>query len=97
VRWSLPALVTISVLVSVGMWFERFLFIVTTLAHHYLPQNWGNYRPTVPEVLICLGGFGWFFMLFLLFIKIFPSISVAETMEREHAAARAGEPEPGHA
>ena len=97
VRWSLPALVIISVLVSMGMWFERFLFIVTTLAHHYLPQNWGNYRPTLPEVLICLGGFGWFFMLFLLFIKIFPSISVAETMEREHAAAHAGEPEPGHA
>ena len=97
VRRSLPALVVISALVSVGMWFERFLFIVTTLAHHYLPQNWGNYRPTVPEVLICLGGFGWFFALFLLFIKIFPSVSIAETMEREHAAAQVGEPESGHA
>ena len=87
VRRSLPALVVISVLVSVGMWFERFMFIVTTLAHAYLPQNWGHYRPTVPEVLIVLGGFGWFFMLFLLFIKIFPSMSVAETMERGHALA----------
>jgi Ni/Fe-hydrogenase subunit HybB-like protein len=97
VRRSLPALVIISVLVSVGMWFERFLFIVTTLAHTYLPQNWGLYRPTVPEVLICLGGFGWFFTLFLLFIKIFPSISVAETMEREHAAAHSAELEANHA
>jgi Ni/Fe-hydrogenase subunit HybB-like protein len=87
VRRSLPALVAISALVTIGMWFERFLFIVTTLAHHYLPQNWGHYAPTVPEVLICLGGFGWFVMLFLLFIKIFPCMSVAETMERQHAAA----------
>jgi Ni/Fe-hydrogenase subunit HybB-like protein len=96
VRRNLTALVTISALVSIGMWFERFLLIVTTLAHHYLPQNWGNYRPTVPEVLICLGGFGWFFMLFLLFIKIFPSMSVAETMERQHAAAHLEEAEAGY-
>jgi Ni/Fe-hydrogenase subunit HybB-like protein len=89
VRRSLPALVAISVLVSAGMWLERFMFIVTTLAHHYLPQAWGHYVPTVPELLICLGGFGWFFMLFLLFIKIFPSMSVAETMERQHHAAHA--------
>lgn len=88
VRRSLPALITISVLVSIGMWFERFMLIVTTLAHHYVPQNWGNYVPTVPEVLICVGGFGWFFMLFLLFIKIFPSMSIAETMERQHAMAQ---------
>jgi molybdopterin-containing oxidoreductase family membrane subunit len=87
VRLSLSALVTVAVLVTVGMWFERFLFIVTTLAHHYDPGNWGTYTPTAPELLICLGGFGWFFMLFLLFIKIFPSMSVAETMQVEHAIA----------
>jgi molybdopterin-containing oxidoreductase family membrane subunit len=86
VRRSLPALVAISVVVSVGMWLERFMFIVTTLAHNYLPQNWGNYTPSLREALICLGGFGWFFMLFLLFIKIFPAMSVAETMQGEHAA-----------
>jgi len=91
VRRSLPALIAISVLVSVGMWLERFMFIVTTLAHNYLPQNWGNYTPSLREALICLGGFGWFFMLFLLFIKIFPSMSVAETMQGEHAALHGGE------
>jgi Ni/Fe-hydrogenase subunit HybB-like protein len=96
VRRSLPALIVISVLVSIGMWFERFMFIVTTLAHHYLPQAWGNYSPTLIEVLICLGGFGWFFMLFLLFVKIFPSMSVAETMERQHAMAH-GEAHAGEA
>jgi len=102
VRASMPALVAVSVLVAVGMWFERFMFIVTTLAHHYLPQAWGNYTPTWTEVLICLGGFGWFFMLFLLFIKIFPSMSVAETMERLHheaahpGPAQVGAPEASH-
>ncbi len=101
VRRSLPALIVISVLVSVGMWFERFLFIVTTLARAYDPANWGNYRPTWPELLICLGGFGWFFMLFLLFVKIFPSMSVAETMQHDHAltlpAPAGGETEASHA
>jgi Ni/Fe-hydrogenase subunit HybB-like protein len=89
VRGSLPALIVISVLVSIGMWFERFLFIVTTLAHHYDPANWGHYTPTWPELLICLGGFGWFLMLFLLFVKIFPSMSVVETMQAEHALSSA--------
>jgi molybdopterin-containing oxidoreductase family membrane subunit len=97
VRRSMPALVVVSVVVTIGMWFERFMFIVTTLAHHYLPQAWGDYTPTVPEVLICLGGFGWFFMLFLLFIKIFPSMSVAETMERLHHEATHGEAGHGEA
>jgi Ni/Fe-hydrogenase subunit HybB-like protein len=92
-RRSLPVLIVLSVLVTIGMWFERFLFIVTTLAHNYDPENWRNYVPTLRELAICLGGFGWFIMLFLLFIKIFPSMSIAETMQGQHAAAA----EPGPA
>jgi Ni/Fe-hydrogenase subunit HybB-like protein len=89
VRRSLPALIVISVIVTVGMWFERFLFIVTTLSHSFDPQNWGHYVPSGTELLVVAGGFGWFFLLFLLFIKIFPCMSVAETMQAEHAAAAA--------
>jgi Ni/Fe-hydrogenase subunit HybB-like protein len=85
VRRSLQAMIVIAVLVTAGMWFERFLFVVTSLARNFDPQNWGNYVPTVPELLICLGGFGWFAMLFLLFVKIFPSMSVAETLQGEYA------------
>ena len=96
-RRSLAALVTISVLVTVGMWFERFLFIVTTLARSYVSQNWGNYAPTVREALICLGGFGWFFMLFLLFIKLFPCMAISESMQGEHATRAATSLEAGHA
>ncbi len=96
VRRSLPAMIVIAVLVTAGMWLERFLFIVTTLARNYDPQNWGNYSPTVPELLICLGGFGWFAMLFLVFVKVFPSMSVAETLQGEYATAR-NEAEASHA
>jgi len=85
-RRNLPTMVVLSVLVTVGMWFERFMFIVTTLAHNYDPFMWRNYSPTGRELCICLGGFGMFLTLFLLFIKILPSMSVAETMQGEHAA-----------
>ena len=84
-RRSLATLVVVSVLVTIGMWFERFLFIVTSLAHNYDPDTWRSYVPTLRELAICLGGFGWFVMLFLIFIKVFPSMSVAETMQGQHA------------
>jgi Ni/Fe-hydrogenase subunit HybB-like protein len=92
VRQSLPAVITISVLVTVGMWFERFLFIVTTLARSFVSQNWGNYTPTLREIFICLGGVGWFFMLFLLFIKLFPCMSISESMQNRHALGEADVP-----
>jgi len=84
-RRSLPTLVVLSVLVTIGMWLERFMFIVSTLAHHYDPYNWRNYTPTARELCICAGGFGVFLTLFLLFIKILPPMSIAETMQGEHA------------
>ena len=91
-RRNLPTLVVLSVMVTIGMWFERFMFIVSTLAHQYEPFNWHNYMPTFLESCICLGGFGVFLTLFLLFIKILPSMSIAETMQAEHAAAAASDP-----
>lgn len=96
-RRSLPTMIVLSVLVTIGMWFERFMFIVTTLAHNYDPYNWRNYSPTLRESFICLGGFGVFLTLFLLFIKILPSMSVAETMQGEHAARAPATPRPAPA
>jgi Ni/Fe-hydrogenase subunit HybB-like protein len=97
-RRSLPVLITIAALVTVGMWFERFLFIVTTLARGFVAQAWGNYAPTLVELLICLGGLGWFFMLFLLFIKLFPCMAISESMQSRHAASEAAAaPEASHA
>ena len=95
VRNNLPALIAISVLVTVGMWFERFLFIVTTIARSFVSQNWGNYIPSWKESFICLGGFGWFFMLFLLFIKLFPCMAISESMQAARPRRRGhprGEP-----
>ncbi len=98
VRRSLPALITISALVTVGMWFERFLFIVTTLARGFISQYWGNYSPTLREVCICLGGLGWFFMLFLIFVKLFPCMAISESMQSKHAIDEGAlTPEASHA
>ena len=99
VRRSLPALITISAVVTVGMWFERFFFIVTTLARGFVSQYWGNYSPTLREVCICLGGLGWFFMLFLVFVKLFPCMAISESMQNKYAIdeAAALAPEASHA
>jgi molybdopterin-containing oxidoreductase family membrane subunit len=87
-------MIAIAILVTVGMWFERYMFVVTSLAHSFNPAAWHNYRPTLRELAICLGGFGWFTTLFLLFVKIFPSVSVAETLQgqAESAAGYEGVP-----
>ncbi len=96
VRHHLGALVAIAVVVLVGMWLERFMFVVTSLAHTFVPFNWHNYHPTLKELAICAGGFGWFVMLFLIFVKVFPSVSVSETLQGQLSDADAAtSKEPG--
>ena len=77
-RTSIPVLFALSLLVNVGMWFERFVIIVTSLHRDYLPSSWTMYRPTVVEVGILIGSFGLFFTLFLLFVRFLPSIAMWE-------------------
>src|SRR6478609_9031635 len=68
-----------SIIVNVGMWFERFVIIVTSLYRDYLPSSWPfYYRPTIWEVGFYLGTFGLFFTCYFLFSKFFPVIAVAE-------------------
>jgi len=78
VRANLPAVFGISLLINVGMWFERFVIIVTSLHRDYLPSNWASYRPTTIEVATLLGSFGLFFTCFLLFCRLLPMIAMAE-------------------
>jgi len=78
-RNSIPVMFAVSICVNVGMWFERFNIIVTSLHRDFLPANWDNYVPTRFDWAVTLGSFGLFFTLFLLFIKLFPIISIAET------------------
>ena len=81
VRSNLKLLFFISILINIGMWFERFVIIVSSLAHEFLPFAWGYYKPTWVEFGITIGSFCWFFFLFLIFVKVFPSISVTEIKE----------------
>ncbi|MBW7906975.1 MAG: polysulfide reductase NrfD [Phycisphaerae bacterium] len=64
--------------VNVGMWFERFVIIVTSLSADFLPSSWGGYYPSWVELLTLAGSFGLFMTLFLLFIRFLPSIAMAE-------------------
>ena len=69
---------TASLLVNVGMWFERFVIVVTSLANDFLPSSWGMYEPTWVDVLTFLGSFGLFMTFFLLFIRFLPVLAIAE-------------------
>jgi molybdopterin-containing oxidoreductase family membrane subunit len=82
IRRSIPWLLTISTLVVVGMWFERFVIVVGALAHDYIPFSWGLFQgPTWVELGILAGSFAWFFLWFLLFAKLLPVVSITEVKE----------------
>jgi molybdopterin-containing oxidoreductase family membrane subunit len=78
IRRSIPAMFVIGILVNVGMWFERFVIVVTSLSRDYLPSSWGHYTPTLVDVGILIGSLGLFFSLILLFVRVLPVISLAE-------------------
>ena len=65
----------------IGVGFERFNIIVPGLAHDFYPYTWGIYVPTITDTTIIIGSFAWFFILFLGFIKLMPSLSIVEVKE----------------
>ena len=87
IRRSIPWLFAISILVNIGMWCERFVIIVTSVAHDFIPHAWGFYWPSIIEWGILLGTFCLFFFLFMLFVKHMPSVSMTEIKE---SAAQGG-------
>jgi Ni/Fe-hydrogenase subunit HybB-like protein len=68
----------LSIVVNIGMWFERFVIIVSSLHRAYLPSEWGTYHPSWVEVGIFIGSLGLFFTCFLLFARFFPVIAMSE-------------------
>ncbi len=78
IRTSLSATFVLSIIVNIGMWFERFVIIVTSLHRDYLPSSWTMFYPTFYDVGEYLMTFGLFFTCFLLFAKFFPVINMAE-------------------
>ncbi|HRG01429.1 MAG TPA: polysulfide reductase NrfD [Bacteroidia bacterium] len=77
-RTNLVFTFVLSIVVNIGMWFERFVIIVPTLCRTYLPSTWNTYTPTFVDVGIFVGTIGMFFTLFLLYSRTFPVIAQAE-------------------
>jgi len=88
----------LSIVVNIGMWFERFVIIATTLARDYLPSSWSYYSPTWVEMGIYLGTFGLFFTFYLLFTRVAPVVAIAEVKSilKSSGNQYSGKAEPGH-
>ena len=106
-RRHLPTMFVVSLLFNLGMWLERWMIVTPTLAQAYHPFAWNVMWPSVVQWAIVFGSFGWFGLLFLVFVKIFPSVSMYEVKEmvyhrRRHVVQelavkyhrRAGDPQP---
>jgi molybdopterin-containing oxidoreductase family membrane subunit len=68
----------LSIFVNIGMWFERFVIIVTSLHRDFLPSAWGYFSPTWVDIGTMVGSFGLFFTLFMLFVRFAPMVAIAE-------------------
>ena len=77
-RTNLIFTFVISIVVNIGMWFERFVIIVTSIHRDYLPSSWSMFSPTFVDIGIYIGTIGFFFVLFLLYARTFPVIAQAE-------------------
>ncbi len=77
-RRNVPMMFIVSVFVNIGMWFERFVIVVTSLHRDFLPSRWMYYLPSTTDWFITLGSFGLFFTLFLLFCRFLPVVAMAE-------------------
>jgi len=78
IRINIPFAWILSIIVNIGMWFERFVIIVTSLHRDYIPSSWVMFYPTWTDVGIFVGSIGLFFTMFLLFIRVLPSVAMAE-------------------
>ncbi len=78
IRRTVLLMYPIILLVNVGMWFERFVIVVSSLSRDYLPAAWDYFRPTMIDVGLFVGSAGIFLTLMLLFCRLLPTISVAE-------------------
>ncbi|MGH9631891.1 MAG: NrfD/PsrC family molybdoenzyme membrane anchor subunit [Bryobacteraceae bacterium] len=77
-RTSIPVMFVLSIFVNIGMWFERFVIIATSLHRDFLPSSWGYFTPTIVDILTFFGTFGLFLTLFLLFMRFLPMIALSE-------------------
>jgi molybdopterin-containing oxidoreductase family membrane subunit len=67
-----------ALLINVGMWFERFVIVVSSLSADYLPSSWDYYSPSFVDIGLFIGSFGLFFTFFLVFLRFVPMIAISE-------------------
>ena len=84
VRRSLPALLVIAVSINVGMWLERILIIFNTLSHDYMPSVWRSFHFGFWDWSFLIAPLGLFALLFLLFVRLVPTVSMFEMRELSH-------------
>ena len=96
-RTSLAFTFVLSIVINIGMWFERFVIIVPTLCRTYLPSTWNTYSPSFIDVGIFVGTIGMFFSLFLLYSRTFPVIAQAELKSILKASGEEHKKEAEHA
>jgi len=77
-RTSIPVLFIATIFINIGMWFERFVIVVSSLSRDFLPSSWAYYKPTWVDILTLVGSFGLFFSLFLLFVRFLPIVALSE-------------------
>jgi molybdopterin-containing oxidoreductase family membrane subunit len=77
-RTNLWVMFIISITTNIGMWFERFVIIATSLTRDFLPSSWWAYHPTWVDMCTFLGTIGMFLTLFLLFARFLPMIAMSE-------------------
>jgi molybdopterin-containing oxidoreductase family membrane subunit len=90
-RLNIGYLWVTTLFINVGMWFERYVIIMTGLSHEYSPASWGYYTPSLVELTILVGSFAFFLMFFLIFLRLFPVIAIQEVKELHyHRSLSAG-------
>jgi Ni/Fe-hydrogenase subunit HybB-like protein len=88
VRKNLAMLFIISIIINIGMWFERYNIIVTSLAKDYLPSSWATYSPSIVEVGVFVGTLGIFSTGVLLFFRYIPMMAISELKTSLHGGEK---------
>ncbi len=78
IRTNIPSMFVVSIFVNIGMWFERFVIVITSLHRDFLPSSWDMFKPTWVDFGMMIGAFGLFFTLFLLFVRWLPMVAMSE-------------------
>ncbi len=84
IRHNMLAMFLLSLVIQTGMWLERFVIVVTSLHHDFIPSSWGMYYPTKWDWAVFTGTIGLFLTLFLLFIRFLPTLSIFEMRGLAH-------------